>query len=146
VAARPGILRAGRDRLVGDGRAPVRLRPAAARPASGPEDRVIERIALAQIWPCLRPAHREALLALAAHGDYGLAARALGKPYSTFKADISRARREFLKLWHEGEAPSRPWVRDRRAGPGTDMHSLTYFLRHRRKRAQRATAGANTGL
>jgi hypothetical protein len=106
-----------------------------AQPASGPEDRIIERVALAQIWPCLRPVHREALLALAAHGDYGQAAQALGKPYTTFKADISRARRQFLKLWHEGEAPSRPWVRDRRAGPGTDMHSLTYFLRLRRQRA-----------
>jgi hypothetical protein len=43
-------------------------------------------------------------------------------------------RRQFLTLWHEGETPSRPWVRDRRAGPGTDMHTVTYFLRLRRQR------------
>ncbi|HEX4832802.1 MAG TPA: hypothetical protein VH478_17095 [Trebonia sp.] len=34
----------------------------------------------------------------------------------------------------------RPWVRDRRAGPGTDMHSVTYFLRSRRLRRQAQAA------
>jgi hypothetical protein len=110
-----------------------------AGPASGPEERIIERIALAQIWPHLRPVHREALAALAAHGDYAQAAEAMGESYVTFKSQVSRARREFLALWHEGETPSRPWVRDRRAGPGTDMHTVTYFLRARRLRARHNT-------
>ncbi len=105
-----------------------------AAPADGPEDKLIERLALAQIWPCLRPVHREALAALAAHDDYQRAADALGISYATFKSRISTGRREFLALWHEGETPSRPWVRDRRAGPGTDMHTVTYFLRSRRLR------------
>ncbi|MBV9448441.1 MAG: hypothetical protein JO345_21360 [Streptosporangiaceae bacterium] len=55
---------------------------------------------------------------------------------------MSRARREFLALWHEGETPSRPWVRDRRAGPGTDMHTVTYFLRDRKLRARRQAEAA----
>jgi hypothetical protein len=108
--------------------------------APSPEERIVERLALRQIWPCLRPVHREALMALAAHGDYARAAESLGEPYTTFKAQVSRARREFLELWHEGEKPSRPWVRDRRAGPGTDMHTITYFLRARRLRARSKTA------
>jgi hypothetical protein len=109
----------------------------AARHSLSPEDRIIERLALAQIWPHLRLVHQQALTALAVHGDYQQAATALGEPYATFKSQVSRARREFLELWHEGEVPSRPWVRDRRAGPGTDMHTLTYFLRLRRQRAER---------
>jgi hypothetical protein len=108
-----------------------------AGPSPGPEERIVERLALSQIWPRLRPQHREALTALAAHGDYGQAARALGESYATFKSQVSRARREFLELWHEGEAPSRPWVRDRRAIKGTDMHSVTYLIRDRRLRARR---------
>jgi hypothetical protein len=47
---------------------------------------------------------------------------------------ISEGRRQFLALWHDGETPSRPWTRDRRAGPGTDMQTVTYFLRLRRQR------------
>ncbi len=109
-----------------------------AGPAPGLDEQIIERLALAQICPRLRPAHREALAALAAHGDYQQAADALGESYATFKSQVSRARREFLTLWHEGETPSRPWVRDRRAGPGTDMHTLTYFLRLRRQRRERS--------
>jgi len=109
-------------------------------PADSPEDKVTDRIALAQIWPRLTPASREALAALAAHGDYRRAADALGIGYKTFVCRISDARRQFLALWHDGETPSRPWVRDRRAGPGTDMHTVTYFLRARRLRAAAARA------
>lgn len=105
-------------------------------PVDSPEDKITDRIALAQIWPCLRPVHREALTALATHGDYRRAAESLGMPYKSFLSRISRARREFLALWHYGETPSRPWVRDRRAGPGTDMHTVTYFLRSRRLRSK----------
>jgi hypothetical protein len=107
-------------------------------PAESPEDRLIERLALAQIWPHLRPIHREGLAALAAHGDYDRAAESLGLTYRAFTSRISGARREFLALWHDGEKPSRIWVRDRRAGPGTDQHTVTYFLRARRLRAAAA--------
>jgi hypothetical protein len=112
-----------------------------AAPEDSPEEKVTERIALAQIWPCLRPSYREAFAALAAHEDYQRAADALGLTYATFKCRISAGRKEFLALWHQGETPSRPWVRDRRAGPGTDMHAVTYFLRVRRVRAARVVEG-----
>jgi DNA-directed RNA polymerase specialized sigma24 family protein len=109
-------------------------------PADSPEDKIVDRIALAQIWPRLTPASRDAFTALAAHGDYQRAAQALGISYKTFKDRISEGRRQFLALWHDGEKPSRPWVRDRRAGPGTDQHTITYFLRSRRLRAAAAQA------
>jgi hypothetical protein len=107
----------------------------AARPAPGPEDRVTERVALAQIWPRLRPAHRDVLAALAAHGDYGLAAASLGRSYKTFTFEVSQARREFFALWHEGETPSRPWGQDRRISD-TDRHSITTRTIRRRRRAR----------
>jgi DNA-directed RNA polymerase specialized sigma24 family protein len=118
----------------GPGRNFERYWRAVAGPADGPEERLIERLALTQIWPHLTPASRDALTALAVHGDYQRAAAALGISYKAFVSRISEGRRQFLALWHDGEIPSRPWVRDRRAGPGTDMHTVTYFLRLRRQR------------
>jgi hypothetical protein len=88
------------------------------RPTPSCEDRVVDRQAVTQIWPHLRPVDQEALLALAAHDDYARAARALGVKYHTFAAAVRRARLHFLDLWHQGEAPSKPWGRDRRAAPG----------------------------
>jgi hypothetical protein len=112
----------------------------AAQPAPGPENGVTERVALSQIWPRLRPVHRDVLAALAAHGDYQLAAQSLGKTYKTFTFQISQARREFLALWHEHEAPSRPWGCDKRISPA-DRHSITSrTIRSRRQRAHRVPA------
>jgi Helix-turn-helix domain len=96
-----------------------------ARATPGPEERVTERVALGQIWPLLRPLHREVLTALAAHEDYGLAAAALGKSRKTFTTQVGEARRAFLELWHQGEAPSRPWGYDRRRTTTTNAHSVT---------------------
>jgi hypothetical protein len=111
----------------------------AARATPGPEEAVTDKIALAQIWPRLRPLHRDLLAALAAHGDNGLAADALGKSRQTFTTEFGQARREFLALWHEGEAPSRPWGQDRRTVNGNDQHSVTYrILVRQRRRARRA--------
>ena len=112
----------------------------AARPAAGPEERVAERVALAQIWPLLRPVHREVLAALAACDDYGLAAQSLGKSRKTFTQHVHRARREFLALWHEGEAPSRPWRQDKRIA-ASDPHTITYrTIRDRERRIRRRAA------
>jgi hypothetical protein len=78
----------------------------------GPEEKVAERVALAQIWPRLRPVHCEVLTALAACGDYGLAAESLGKSRKTFTQQISTARREFLALSRSETARSqRPRTR-----------------------------------
>jgi hypothetical protein len=86
----------------------------------GPEAGVTERVALAQIWPRLRPEHRAALAALSAHDDYGLAAGELGFSRAHFRNRISTARRDFLRLWHEGEPPSRPWAYDLRGTRAVD--------------------------
>lgn len=104
-----------------------------------------ERVALEQIWPRLRPMHREVLAALAAHDDYGLAAASLGKSRKTFTTQISTARHEFLRLWHEGEAPSRPWGQDKRVN-ASDGHTVTYrAIRKRQRSAQRYSARGGQG-
>jgi hypothetical protein len=85
-----------------------------------PEITVTDRVALAQIWPRLRPLSQQALAALTDHDDYGLAAQALGMSRAHFRDRISTARRDFLRLWHEGEPPSRPWAYDLRGGRAVD--------------------------
>jgi hypothetical protein len=85
----------------------------APRPAPPADATVVDRIAMWQIWATLRPLHKLAFLALAAHNDYAQAAQAIGYPYSTFTALICQARAEFLALWHEGERPSHIWAYDR---------------------------------
>jgi DNA-directed RNA polymerase specialized sigma24 family protein len=114
-----------------------------APPTPSPETRVTERIALAQIWPQLHPAHRKVLAALAACEDYGLAAASLGISRAWFTSRLSAARKAFLKHWHEGESPSRPWGDDRRGIAPTNHHTITgRTIGHRRRRAQqRATRG-----
>jgi hypothetical protein len=96
------------------------------QPISGHDERVTEDLALAQIWPRLRPQDRELLAAMAEHEDYGKAAAALGKTRHTYATQIGRARRAFRELWHEGETPSRPWGADRRPykadSPATPGH------------------------
>lgn len=85
----------------------------APRAAPGADARVVERVALWQIWEMLRPRHQLALLALAAHGDYAAAAQAAGYSCASFTCLVSEARTAFFALWHEGEAPSRIWAADR---------------------------------
>jgi hypothetical protein len=112
--------------------------------APSPEDRVVEQVALAQIWPRLTERQREALLALAAFEDYAEAARALGIRYESFCGQVRNARIRFLALWHEGETPSRIWGRDRRigrrdAGPPAEHRPVTVRMRAAAKRTHRAT-------
>jgi hypothetical protein len=77
------------------------------------------------------------LAALAATGDYGLAAASLGISRSWFISRLSAARKAFLKLWHEHETPSRPWGDDRRGIKPTNSHTITNrTIGHRRRRAQ----------
>lgn len=87
-----------------------------ATPTRSPEAGIVERAALAQILPMLTPAQANAILALAIHGDYQVAADALGMKYSTFKGYVADGRRRFRAWWHEGEVPSKPWGTDRRVG------------------------------
>ena len=80
-----------------------------ANTTPGPENRVTDRVALAQIWPRLHPMHQTVLAALATHNDHGRAAASLGISRHLFTARLSDARQAFLRLWHEGEPPSRVW-------------------------------------
>ncbi|MEV6922925.1 hypothetical protein AB0M46_00225 [Dactylosporangium sp. NPDC051485] len=111
------------------------------RATPSPEDRVVDRLALAQIWPLLTPTYQRLLLALAVHDDYGRAAEALQRPRGSFTTHVSAARREFLGWWHQGETPSRVWVQDRRRFGRQDRpHWATTAVR-RRSAARRRASG-----
>lgn len=114
------------------------------RATGSPEDTIVDYLALRQIWPCLSATHRAVLLAMAVHADNALAAQAVGKTYLTFNSHLSQARRRFLALWHEGEAPSRMWGKaDRRR---SERRTATQLLREReaqRRRRARAAGGVS---
>jgi hypothetical protein len=76
------------------------------------ETSIVEVIALSQILPRLKSAHRDVIVTLAVHGTYDKAAVFLGRPRSTFVTLLWAARKEFLKRWHEGDRPSRIWGHD----------------------------------
>jgi hypothetical protein len=99
-----------------------------------PEDLVVDRVALWQILPVLRPSYRNTLLALAVHGDHVKAAAALGVTRATYFDHLSEARRAFYRLWHEGEQPSRLWAMDKRHGTGAGDHTVMHSIVRRRKR------------
>jgi hypothetical protein len=85
------------------------------------EDSIVERVAAEQIMPTLTDIYRDAVIALAVHDDYVLAADSLGLKYSALTARLSVARRQLLELWHEGETPHRTRRTDRRV----ESHSAT---------------------
>jgi len=115
----------------------VRYWLGSSEPASGPEERATENLALAQIWARLQPKDRELLAAMAEYEDYAKAAAALGKPRHSYATEIGKARKAFRELWHEGETPSRPWGADRRASnPHSPKIRVTYRLIVRRRAAQ----------
>jgi hypothetical protein len=89
---------------------------AVSAPADSHEERLVERVALAQIMPALTPRQREIVGALAAFDGYRAAADALAMQYKTYAGYLAEARRRFLRLWHEGETPSRMWSTDHRNG------------------------------
>lgn len=118
----------GRRDLAWDAAEPHRPRFAAywlaCRVVPSPETRVVERIAIGQAMAVLTPAAREAVIALAVHGDYLAAADACGLAYSAFTARLSGARRAVDAVWFEHETPRRRRP-DRRAGSRTATPALT---------------------
>jgi hypothetical protein len=105
---------------------------------------VVDVLALRQIWPKLTWMQRAALLALARHDDYDKAAAELGIGYPTLLSHLHSARRQFLRWWHEHEAPSRPWrsdLRKRDPAAGPNYHTVTGTVRRRRGGGSAACAG-----
>lgn len=90
------------------------------RPVVTIEDQVVDRRAFAEIWPRLSPAEQEAVVAVAIYGDQQEAARALGRPH--LRSSLYSARKRFLALWHEHEAPSKHWGYDH-PGSGLGFHT-----------------------
>lgn len=112
-----------------------------ARHTASPEDAVVERTALRQIFEQLQPTEQEALTTLAATGSYQGAADMLGLKYNTFYRRVRCARIRFHALWLEGETPRRGW-RDRRAQvPGRAQQTTSSLIR---RRARAATASQET--
>ncbi|WP_255951590.1 hypothetical protein [Streptomyces odontomachi] len=104
-----------------------------ARHTASPEEPVVERLALSQIWPRLAPRFQAALLALAAHDDYQAAADDLGLSRATFYAQVRHARNAILALWWEGETPRRGWRDRRRTTEPTQQHTISAHLRKRQR-------------
>jgi hypothetical protein len=114
-------------------------------PTPSPENYVVDIFAVQQIWPKLTPRNKRILRMLAVYGDYDSAAKALGITRNTFIDKLSEARKQFLRLWHEGESLSRIWGRDHKGIAGyTPAQSITTItIRQRKaKRARRKTQGA----
>ncbi len=111
------------------------------QPTLGPEELVIDKMALWQIWDELAPRYQRALLALATHDDHNKAAAALGITRSMYNKDLSAARKAFFRLWHEGETPSRLWAHDHRGYKGTDNHTIMSSIVRRRKKPLASQCG-----
>ena len=77
------------------------------------DERVVERIAVRQVWPTLTLAQQQAVMALALTDDHAAAARQLGIPLGNYSSRLRNARIRFHGLWHEHETPRRP-RRDKR--------------------------------
>jgi len=116
----------------------------APRAAPGADTAVVDRLAVRQIWPMLRPLHQMVFLALAATGDYAQAAQAVGYPYSTFSSLVSQARAAFLTLWHEGETPSRIWAVDKHGTTDITDRARHVLAARRRKTRSRRQPGTGT--
>ncbi|WP_173072824.1 hypothetical protein [Phytohabitans rumicis] len=79
---------------------------------ASPEEPVVEALAFRQIWSLLDVAHQQALLALAQHQDYEIAAETSGVAYHLMVMQVYEARRTFLAHWHDTiRSPSTPGSR-----------------------------------
>ena len=100
-----------------------------------PEDPVIDRQALRQIWPRLQPRDQQVLYALAIHdGNHRAAAVSLGYGLRTYRNHLSDARAAYRALWHQHETPSPMWGRSGTRGTATAARTLTARLRARERR------------
>lgn len=73
---------------------------------SGPQDRVVERVAVEEVRASLSPLNQRVLDALAAcMGDLDAAAVVADLKSRKLRSQVLIARAAFLALWHEGETP-----------------------------------------
>jgi hypothetical protein len=91
-----GMRRDGPDRDVASG---ARFAQFWYSPVSSFENDLTERLALPAIMATLTDSERSAVVALAVHEDYQLAAASLGLPLSTLTVRLSAARRRFRRRW-----------------------------------------------
>ena len=115
------------------------------------EERIVERLAVEQVVDTLTDTYRDAIAALAVHGDYQLGADSLGIGYKAFVARIGVARKQTHALWHQGETPRKIRTTDRRVGVhgqqrathcsnGHEWTPENTHLRHRILRGKRHTS------
>ncbi|MFF8784872.1 helix-turn-helix domain-containing protein [Streptomyces sp. NPDC015125] len=78
------------------------------------DERLMESLTLAQIWPCLTLAQQQAVMALALTGDHQEAADSLGLTLTAFSGRLKTARRRVFALWYEHETPPRRRRLDKR--------------------------------
>ena len=117
-----------------------------AQRTPSPEPYVVERMCLKQIWPRLTPRQQEAIIALAAHGDYAAAAGSLGITVGTFNVHISKARRRYAELLFEGETPRGAWGTDRRVSKAGALAEVDGSRRARRAVGRRSGDRPKTEL
>jgi DNA-directed RNA polymerase specialized sigma24 family protein len=83
------------------------------------EEELTDCIAVGQVIAGIRPGQRRDLEALAEHGTYEAAARALGTTVVTFRSRLSKARAAAAELWFSPEVAPGDAVRaDEGPGPG----------------------------
>lgn len=82
------------------------------------EDRVVERLATGQVLNVVDGPYRDAVLALAAQGDYLRAADSLGINYKALVARMGVARKRIDAAWFGDESPAR-----RRTDRRVESHS-----------------------
>ena len=81
-----------------------------------PEEGIVERLAVGQILATLPPIEREAIVSLAVHDDYQVAADAIGLGYSALTQRLTQARRRFRAAWVAPEVAPAAKGTDRRVG------------------------------
>jgi DNA-directed RNA polymerase specialized sigma24 family protein len=89
------------------------------QPPQRPEEGAIERIAVGQILATIPEIYRDAVVALAVHGDYQAAAESLGLKYTAFTVRMSVARKQFRAAWYAPETAPPIKGTDRRIGSRT---------------------------
>lgn len=85
-------------------------------PAEPWDDQVVERLAAEQILTRIKPHELDAVMALAATGDYQAAADALDIKYTTLTMRLSAARSAFRRHWFEPDTAPPVQGTDRRIG------------------------------